>query len=1462
MVLRFITIFFIFFATNIANSKPLPPGTGNSVPANILFLVDKSQSMWDPASGDLKKYVRPFIDVTPRGNGNYFTVSVDESGFGYWNPNTNRLVIDRNVFGGVNRGSRIHGYKGRNMGSPINMEYRNNFIYLLQDKSQDKRAGYTLMSVDSRYSDGGKKCKNCKNLSRFYTKKQAKNLTGLVEHKKGAKDLGGNMAVYFKSKPSMDINGNKMWAISKDVWRVITLNGHLDKSSTVICSNANSTLRALFDDAIDVVQESGNLFAYSKDGPNGKILKQQLSQNGCPTGSLYQGWNKSSNYDTCGAGRGQSIAVRNGVIYTTGYLSAKVCRYTQSGSSIRLTHSVGIKDAYSQNSASNSQIFLDKPMGIRLGEGSASESNRIYVTSFGRNEITILNHTNLAYVDHFGDSGVSLWKGAEDSISFVVKDSALSQSANFGVGFWQGGKADFSGFKYDDNNPNFNMPRDDERTNPEGNIAVGINPKGSQQILELFANDRVQLKYGTLGTGLRTLMRKYWTYNKGIVNPIIPGLDCQVNAMIIIGDGKFTKNSAGHPVTEARARFSSQGVLTFTVGYGERVTKDNSAKQMFKNIAIAGGTHIESGGVVKQQGFFIANTPSDLKAVIDQIVQTIVAKTYSYSAPSISSEIARTGQLFQGKFQNRRNKEWWGTILKTDLTQTGDALTSKQVWDLNDKIKLPAQRKIWTAVQGNTTSNNFTDANSRAISNYFFATGNQVKDYHRKTTGSNNLSNLTRCANASGVADGTIDEFTGLIRFVRGEDYFDYDGDCDLREPRKRTDDNGKLKNAYIADIYNSELAIVGKPSASIQAQTKNTESYFRQKNNYVTFAANNFNRKDIIYGAANNGVLHAVDADTGEEVWGFVPPLIIPKLPRIINPTLNQASGGGSIPLFLLDGSPTIHDTYFKHPITNQEGWYTLLMIPYGRAGAGFSTIDVTDPNKPLHLYSILNDSTSQKILRVDHQSTLFEYPYKTTRLNIKDFNQSITATNNLGGSNTCDASGNTSCYLSKTWTVPNILDTSEPYTIYANGIDVTKSTAAANISGVVRLTFNKAYKFDASGNTNSDSISIVQIGDLASAGAEYDYRYLGETWGSPRVFRMPNTGAGDNDVLDDEYVAVLTGGFGNFSPAIGSNVYLIDWLTGKVKKEIKIEDKVYDNNSKNDIVNSIPSSPVVITADASQANFSGALLYVSDLEGKITKINLTNMQQTPEYDVTTGQFSSNTKPVRLYDKYTLFDVMSSTQINNRYMYHSLDAGIGVRSKSFWLFGGTGDLMNLSDSQVNLSRVQNVMFGIKDYSYPFFGSQKASQSPDNFLRCKNTTKDQDGSSCPDIADRGWFIDLDDQKKVVNEPTLTGNVVYYPVFKPLRGSKSCGNGKAYICSVDADCGTNLSKKLGTNKGAETTEECFYVGTGVLSKIVSFGTKLYANISGESTNTDKDDIVVIDSIDTGLINYRSSWRDAF
>ena len=201
---------------------------------------------------------------------------------------------------------------------------------------------------------------------------------------------------------------------------------------------------------------------------------------------------------------------------------------------------------------------------------------------------------------------------------------------------------------------------------------------------------------------------------------------------------------------------------------------------------------------------------------------------------------------------------------------------------------------------------------------------------------------------------------------------------------------------------------------------------------------------------------------------------------------------------------------------------------------------------------------------------------------------------------------------------------------------------------------------------------------------------------------------------------------------------------------------------------------------------------------------------------------------------------------------------------------------MNLNDTMVEHARVKNVMFGIKDKFFPYFGSEKSGgvTNIDNLSKCKNMTGNT--TDCPDISDRGWYVELDSEKKVTSEPTLARNVVYYPIYKPIKNDPTkCGAGDAYICAYDADCGRNLSSDLAdANKGivqsnpgpsgSNTTSpvSCFYVGEGVLSKIVSFGAKLYANISGTSINTNKTDIVVINALDTGLVNYRSSWRQNF
>ena len=119
--------------------------------------------------------------------------------------------------------------------------------------------------------------------------------------------------------------------------------------------------------------------------------------------------------------------------------------------------------------------------------------------------------------------------------------------------------------------------------------------------------------------------------------------------------------------------------------------------------------------------------------------------------------------------------------------------------------------------------------------------------------------------------------------------------------------------------------------------------------------------------------------------------------------------------------------------------------------------------------------------------------------------------------------------------------------------------------------------------------------------------------------------------------------------------------------------------------ITNSIPASPVVITSDASNAPWRGAMVYVNDMEGKITKINLT---------------SSGT----MFEQQTLLN-LETDEKNQRLSYFEMDATIGTSSGDLWLFGGTGDFNRISDT-VGIdgkAEMDNIVYGIRDRDFPLF---------------------------------------------------------------------------------------------------------------------------------------------------------------
>ena len=88
---------------------------------------------------------------------------------------------------------------------------------------------------------------------------------------------------------------------------------------------------------------------------------------------------------------------------------------------------------------------------------------------------------------------------------------------------------------------------------------------------------------------------------------------------------------------------------------------------------------------------------------------------------------------------------------------------------------------------------------------------------------------------------------------MKGNDYFDYDADCDVTE----------VRDHVMGDIYHSQLVEVGAPDANVSFNSPNEEAFFRATHGYQNFMNNYATRRNIIYAGSNSGILHAINAKT-----------------------------------------------------------------------------------------------------------------------------------------------------------------------------------------------------------------------------------------------------------------------------------------------------------------------------------------------------------------------------------------------------------------------------------------------------------------------------------------------------------------------------------------------------------------------------------------------------------------------
>lgn len=154
-----------------------------------------------------------------------------------------------------------------------------------------------------------------------------------------------------------------------------------------------------------------------------------------------------------------------------------------------------------------------------------------------------------------------------------------------------------------------------------------------------------------------------------------------------------------------------------------------------------------------------------------------------------------------------------------------------------------------------------------------------------------------------------------------GEDRLNY-----LRGDKSKEGIKFRARNKLIGDIVNSGVVYSGAPSTSINGS------------GYSTFISTNSSRTPAVFAGANDGMLHAFNATTGDELFAYIPSWMGPRLAALTDKAYGTT---GSHPhLSYVDAIPTVSEAYVG------SAWKTVLVGGTGGGGQGVFALDVTNPS------------------------------------------------------------------------------------------------------------------------------------------------------------------------------------------------------------------------------------------------------------------------------------------------------------------------------------------------------------------------------------------------------------------------------------------------------------------------------------------------------------------------------------
>ncbi len=802
-----ILIFFIALVlSNNVNAKPIPPGAGDGdVPANILFLVDSSASMgrWIGTDGlgratgvaydsqgrilisqNIRRSIGSVIRYTADGERDTTFRPIRRI------PNTgcsqetdrNRAISGRN-FRAASTVKFVEGLSS----TVINNE---NIIFA---NSRERRFNNFIFG----FSENGTTC-------RFALGTPG----GSVIHDFDIKIINGT--------PHMFVIG-RGWRARSSFFKSCDL-------STMQCNTQTLDRNhiARFSNRMSVNNEG--TIVYISDNRTGNLVGHTLTpmgstyEIGAETRRCTSVNDPELTSQVMSATAVEVSPENSNIVYITSHLSHALQKLQLTDTDCTVVTSIGLgaasnaRNSGDPNTLAAGDVNFNTPWGFHVTSTRVLvATHRGFVDEFDEDLFTVAGR-DTAWLQQMGGPRVRRWDGVKEALNAILNDTTLTTGAHFGFGHWNAGENQGRrgprGGQYCHRNSdcnyyggwggftsaNIGQTQTTETENADGTttttttnlqtdtgsqlasnahpngtstlchvdacINVAVSSSGAGKIMDVF--NPLGMAWGTDSHAFSQMAEEYFNDTNAGAQILDPDSDCQLNYIIVIGDGAMTNTGvlgAGGQTAARMQRLREKGVKSLYVAYGGGITGDNL--QRFHELARIGSSTLTAATAQECidddecERAIVALTPEDLKTALTAKIRQIIADRLAFTAPSITATIEEGGSLYQAQFSYEQFGEWQGTILRKGIDAKGEVthlITDPGNWSAAAQIKGQSTRGstadtryIWSAIPGvpygDGIPDNFNTDNSTAIRGLFETLGYSIQDYHNASSDCDDIGN-------------------------------------------------------------------------------------------------------------------------------------------------------------------------------------------------------------------------------------------------------------------------------------------------------------------------------------------------------------------------------------------------------------------------------------------------------------------------------------------------------------------------------------------------------------------------------------------------------------------------------------------------------------------------------------------------------------------------------------------------